>query len=52
MIRWKILGYSFRKNQRDKLKVLCYIDADSFDAAIEKARNIYGRLQVVGAQPL
>lgn len=51
MIRWKIFGYGYRKNEKGKLKVLCIIEAENFDEAIRKARGIYGSLYVTGAQP-
>ncbi len=50
-MRWKIWGYGFRKSQKGKLKVLCIIEAESFDEAIRKARGIYGSEYVTGAQP-
>lgn len=52
MNKYKILGYRYNDFKKENLKVLCYMNACSLDEAIEKARNIYGRLQVVGAQPL
>lgn len=45
---WKILGI----DSRGRYEVLCYCVADSFDKAIEWARNYYGYLNVTGAQRL
>lgn len=56
-MRYKMFGVKIRKED-GKIKygkgmiLLCVVEAESFDQAIEMARKIYGHLCVVGGQPV
>ena len=53
-MRWKIFGRKLRQKRTEKPEwsVLCTLEADSFDEAIEKARKDYpDKYYIVGAQP-
>ena len=51
-MRWKIIGYTVRNYRAKKASVLCYMDAESYEAVMAKARSYFGSDYVIGAELL